>query len=66
MRGKRRIDKLKKLRTGEPYLVECPNCHVSARELCMVIGGGPRHEPHPERQAAADALVERNAARRFA
>lgn len=39
--------------------VTCPTCGVAAGKRCVLIAGGPRNEPHPNRKIAAAEVLEK-------
>ena len=51
--------KIPKLTRKEKSSVACPTCGVAAGKRCVLVAGGPRNEPHPNRKVAAAEAVEK-------
>ena len=53
--------KVKQLTRKQQSSVACPTCGVAAGKRCVLVAGGPRNEPHPNRKVAAAEAIEKKA-----
>jgi hypothetical protein len=51
--------KMRPLTRKEVSSVPCPTCNVAAGKWCVLVAGGPRNEPHPNREVAAAEAIEK-------
>jgi hypothetical protein len=48
-----------KLTLKQQSSVACPTCGVAAGKRCVLVAGGLRTEPHPNRKVAAAEVLEK-------